>query len=66
MAMLCGNIDLDTIQMMGRWHNDAMMCYNHIQGQPIINNYASKMYNRGTYAFLPNETVPIIIGYGNE
>jgi hypothetical protein len=64
--MLCGKIDFDSIQMMGRWHSDAMMRYLHIQAQPIINKYAAKMYNRGTYTFLPDETVPIIDNYGDE
>jgi hypothetical protein len=48
MAMICGRIDLDSIRMMGRWHNDVMMRYLQAQAQPIINKYASKMYNNGT------------------
>jgi hypothetical protein len=60
MAMLCCRIDLDSIHMMGRWHSDAMMQYLHIQAHPIINSYVTRMFNHGTYAFLPDETVPII------
>jgi hypothetical protein len=30
MALLCGNIDQNTIRMLGRWHSDAMMRYLHL------------------------------------
>jgi hypothetical protein len=50
---------------MGRWHSDAMMRYLYIQAVPIINNYAIKMFNEGTYTFQPDETVHIIKVYGN-
>jgi hypothetical protein len=66
MAMLCDKIDLDRIQMMSRWHSDDMMRYLHIQAQPIINDYAAKMCNRGTYAFLTDEMVQIIDNYGEK
>jgi hypothetical protein len=61
-AMLFGKIDINSICMMGRWHSDAMMRYLHVQAQPIIGGYAAKMFNEGTYLYLPtqpNETVPI-------
>jgi hypothetical protein len=65
MVMLCGNIDLNNIQTMGRWHSDAMMRYLHIQAQPIIGNYAAIMMNVGNYAFQPKETAPIIDVYND-
>jgi hypothetical protein len=63
MAMMCSKIDMNNIRMMGRWHSDAMMRYLHVQAQPIIEYYAAKMLNNGTYTFQPNETVPIIDNY---
>jgi hypothetical protein len=63
MAMIFGKIDINSICMMGRWHSDAMMRYLHVQAQPIIGNYAAKMFNKGTYTFQPDETVPIIDVY---
>jgi hypothetical protein len=60
MAMLCGGIDMDSICMMGIWNRDAMLRYLHIQAQPIIYSYAARMFNHGTYTFLPDETFPII------
>jgi hypothetical protein len=66
MAMICSKIDLNNIRMMGRWHSDAMMRYLHVQAQPIIERYAAKMFNNGTYTFQPYKTVPIIDNYAEE
>jgi hypothetical protein len=63
MAMLYGKIDINSIRTMGRWQIDAMMRYVHVQAQPIIGNYAAKMFNEGTYTFQPDETFPIIDVY---
>jgi hypothetical protein len=60
MAMMCSKIYMNNIRMMGRWHSDAMMRYLHVQFQPIIERYAAKMFNNGSYTFKPNKTVPII------
>jgi hypothetical protein len=63
MSMMCSKIDMNNIHMMGRWHSDAMMWYLHAQAQPIIERYAAKIFNNGTYTFQPDETVPIIDTY---
>jgi hypothetical protein len=60
MSILHGRVDLSNIRMMGRWHTDVMMRYLHVQAQPILGNYATRMFNKGTYSFLPDETVPLI------
>lgn len=58
MALLCGNVDFNVIKMLGRWHSDAMLRYLHVQAQPIVQQLAVKMFNRGQYSFLPADTVP--------
>ena len=58
MALLCGRIDSNLIQMLGRWHSDAMMRYLHMQAQPIMRRFAATMFNGGNYNFLADETVP--------
>jgi hypothetical protein len=63
MAMMCSKIDMNNIRMMGRWHRDVMMRYLHVQAHPIIDHYAAKVFNNGTYTFQPDETVPIIDNY---
>jgi hypothetical protein len=60
MALLCGKVDMNLIQMLGRWHSDAMIRYLHMQAQPIVQHFAAKMYNNGNYSFLPDETVPLL------
>jgi hypothetical protein len=66
MALLHGKVDLSNIRIMGRWHSDAMMHYIHVQAQPILGNYAARMFSEGNYSFLPDETVPIINGYDDD
>jgi hypothetical protein len=66
MALLHGKVNPSNIRMMGRWHSDAMMRYLHVQAQPILGNYATCMFNEGTYSFLPDETVPIIDVYNDD
>jgi hypothetical protein len=48
MSLLHGRANLNNIPMMGRWHSDAMMRYLHVQAQPILGNYAARMFNEGT------------------
>jgi hypothetical protein len=66
MALLHGKVDLSNIRMMGRWHSDAMLRYIHVQAHPTLGNYAARMFNEGTYSFLPDETVPIIDIYVDD
>jgi hypothetical protein len=61
MALLCGNVDHNLIQMLGRWHSDAMMRYLHLQAQPVMKKFATAMFNDGNYTFLPDETVPVVV-----
>jgi hypothetical protein len=60
MALLCGKVDKNPIQMLGRSHSDAMIRYLHMQAHPIVQHFTAKMYNNGTYSFLPYETVPLL------
>ena len=61
MALLCGQVDTDDIKLLGRWHSDAMMRYLHQDCRPIMERMAQKMFNHGSYSFLPNQaTVPFL------
>jgi hypothetical protein len=42
-----GNLYINNIRMMGRWHSNAMMRYLRIQAQPIIIKYAAAIFNDG-------------------
>jgi hypothetical protein len=60
MALLCGKVDMNLIQILNRWHSDALIRYLHMQAQPIFQHFAGKMYNNGNYSFLPDEMVPLL------
>jgi hypothetical protein len=60
MALLCGKVEMNLIQILGRWNSYAMIRYLHMKTQPIVQHFAAKMYNNGNYSFLPDETVPIL------
>jgi hypothetical protein len=58
MALLAGQCDTNTIKLLCRWHSDAMMRYLHQQSLPIFQRLSSKMFNNGSYSFLPEDWVP--------
>jgi hypothetical protein len=35
MALLCANVDPDTIRLFGRWRSNEMLHYLHVQALPI-------------------------------
>ena len=61
MALLSGNVDHNIMQMLGRWHGDAMMRYLHAQCLPAVKGYAKLMFNNGNYKFSPDESVPQLV-----
>jgi hypothetical protein len=63
MAMFFGKIYMNNIQLMDRWHNNAMMRYLHNQAQTVVGRFAGVMYNNDYYTFQPNVTAPIIGSY---
>jgi hypothetical protein len=58
--LLHGQVDMDHIRMMGRWHSHAMMRFLYMQARCVVGCYAVAVFNRGSYTFLPDETFPII------
>ena len=57
MALKCAGVDPCNIQLVGRWHSEAMLQYLHQDCTPIQLRLASRMYNNGTYSFA-NTWVP--------
>ena len=47
-ALLCAGVDVNIIQLLGRWRSDAMI------------RYASDMFAAGNYTFNPGWTVPAL------
>ena len=59
MALICGNIDKDRIQLQGRWKSDAVFRYLHAQALPLVHNLAAVMLQHGSFTLLPGQDVPI-------
>jgi hypothetical protein len=59
MALLYGNVNFDLIRIFWRWHSDATIRYSHMQVQPVMQHFASTMFNNGTYKFLSKKMVPV-------
>eukprot|EP00957_Ditylum_brightwellii_P115456 8806215-Ditylum_brightwellii.AAC.1 len=43
MALLLGNIDSDTIRLIGRWHSNEMLRYLHTTARQLMRNHAATM-----------------------
>jgi hypothetical protein len=61
MALLCGNIDPNVIQLVGRWRSDVMLRYLTTQAWPHMRNLASIMLTSGTFTVIPGQLVPAIV-----
>jgi hypothetical protein len=58
MALLCANVDPNTIRMLGQWRSDEMLRYLHLQAQPLMHNFAQRMLTGGHYVLHPNPEMP--------
>lgn len=59
MALICGNVDKDRIQLQGRWKSDAIFRYLHAQALPLVHNLASIMLQHGSFTLLPGNDIPL-------
>ena len=57
MALLCADVDADRIRLLGRWQSDQMFRYLHVQAEPVMRNFSSRMLHGGTYTLLPNHNL---------
>jgi hypothetical protein len=60
MAFLCANVDTDCIRLIGRWRSDEMLRYLHVQAEPIMRHFSSRMLAGGNFTLLPNHEVPLL------
>ena len=58
MALLCGRVDRDVIQLVGRWRSESVFHYLHAQALPLVNNLASTILHHGSYTLLPGTDIP--------
>ena len=59
MALICGNITKDRIQLQGRWKSDSVFQYLHAQALPLVHNLAAVMLRHGAFTLLPGQDIPI-------
>ena len=59
MALLCAQVDTDVIRLIGRWRSDEMLRYLHVQAEPVMRDFSSRMINHGAFTLLPNHEVPV-------
>jgi hypothetical protein len=57
MALLCANIDTDRIRLLGRWRSDEMLRYLHVQAEPLMRHFSSRMLTGGHFTLVPNQEV---------
>ena len=43
MALLLGNVETDTIRIIGRWSSDYMLCYLHVTAHALMQNRSVTM-----------------------
>ena len=58
MALLCANVDHNTIRLVGRWRSDAMLRYLHIQASTLVSPLAPAMLRGGKYTIPPEASIP--------
>jgi hypothetical protein len=59
MALLCAHVDTDIIRLLARWRLDEMLRYLHVQAEPVMRDFASRMLQNGTFTLHPTEAVPL-------
>lgn len=59
MALLCAQVDSDIIRLLGRWRSDEMLRYLHLQAEPIMRDFSSRMLLQGAFTMHPNTEVPM-------
>ena len=60
MALLCAQVDANVIQLIGRWRSDEMLRYLHVQAEPVMRDFSSRMLQHGSFTLHPNADVPLL------
>jgi hypothetical protein len=60
MALLLGNVDYATIQLIGRWRSDQILRYLHVSARPIMQCHASIMTQNSAFRQFPTPTINLV------
>jgi hypothetical protein len=59
MAVLCVNVDMDHIFLLGnRWTFDEMLQYLHVKVFPVVTSPVQAMLLHGSFQLIPNKPLP--------
>jgi hypothetical protein len=59
MALLCAQVDTDVIRLIGRWRSDEMLCFLHVQAEPVMRHIAPRMLSHDSFVLHPGHEVPM-------
>ena len=59
-SFLCYVIDSNIIKMIGCWHSFEILCYLHVQVEPLMSNFSNIMLACWDYSFLPQQETPCL------
>ena len=65
-ALLCANVDKETIQLIGRWKSDAMFRYLRTQAKELSRNHSKQMFAHGHYTFGPTSAATSTTAYTHD
>ena len=52
MALLCASAITYMIRFVGRWRSDKMLCYLHVQAEPLMRKYSKLVVSHSNYKIL--------------
>ena len=47
-------VDPNTINLVGRWRSDKMICYLHTKAKSFTEGLVAKMFEHDAYALIPS------------
>ena len=53
MLLFCDGVYSSIIKLIFHWSRNEMLCYLHLQTEPLMRNFSQLMIMHGKYSFLP-------------
>ena len=63
MSLTLGNIEPDTIRLIGYWHTKKMIHYLHITVHPFVQEHVVTMVPAGDYTLISEATLIPVTAY---
>jgi hypothetical protein len=60
MVLLLGKVDYATIQLIGRWHSDHILCYLHVSARPIMQSHTRIMTQNAGFCQFPTPSFDLV------